>query len=102
MLSKNAVRIISRLVAVSVAEISVMRTTAVFEMAVAGLVRRVDGTPAESEGRFPVYADPESGVWTWTDDGGWTGRFWAALIWGDYFALEAMLAVDGVVDPGEL
>jgi hypothetical protein len=60
------------------------------------------GTPAESEGRFPVYADPESGVWTWTDDGGRTGGFWAALIWGDYFALEAMLAVDGVVDPGEL
>ena len=73
-----------------------------FETAVAELVRRVDSTLAESEGRFPVYADPESGVWTWTDDGGWTGRFWAALIQGDYFALEAMLAVDGVVDPGEL
>ena len=66
-----------------------------FETAVAGLVRRVDDTLAESEGRFPVYADPESGAWTWTFHGGWTGGFW-----GDYFALEAMLAVDGVVDPG--
>jgi len=53
----------------------------VFETAVAGLVRRVDGTLAESEGRFPVYADPESGAWTWTDDGGWTGGFWAGLLW---------------------
>jgi unsaturated chondroitin disaccharide hydrolase len=53
----------------------------VFETAVAGLVRRVNGTLAESAGRFPVYAEPESGAWTWADDGGWTGGFWAGLLW---------------------
>jgi unsaturated chondroitin disaccharide hydrolase len=53
----------------------------VFEGAVARLVGRVDGTLAEAGDRFPVWADPETGAWTWNDDGDWTGGFWAGLLW---------------------
>jgi unsaturated chondroitin disaccharide hydrolase len=53
----------------------------VFETAIAGLIRRVDETLAEAGGRFPVSADPESGAWTWAEDGEWCGGFWTGLLW---------------------
>jgi unsaturated chondroitin disaccharide hydrolase len=31
--------------------------------------------------RFPHWADPESGEWTVTADGDWTGGFWVAMLW---------------------
>jgi unsaturated chondroitin disaccharide hydrolase len=44
------------------------------------LIRRVDRTLAESAGRFPVTADPETGEWTWSRDGAWCGGFWVGLL----------------------
>jgi len=61
----------------------------VFETAVTKLVERVD-------------LGPSGGL----VDGCYSHKEHKAerheLIWGDYFALEAMLALDGVVDPGRL
>jgi unsaturated chondroitin disaccharide hydrolase len=44
------------------------------------LIRRVDRTLAESAGRFPMIADPETGEWTWSSDGAWCGGFWIGLL----------------------
>lgn len=49
--------------------------------AAARIVRRVGETAEESAGRFPIYGDPVSGAWTWSDDGGWFGGFWPGLLW---------------------
>ncbi|MCX5405674.1 sugar ABC transporter permease [Streptomyces sp. NBC_00335] len=32
-------------------------------------------------GRFPLYADPDTGEWTTTGRGSWAGGFWAGLLW---------------------
>lgn len=45
------------------------------------LIRRIDDTLKQSAGRFPMYADPTSGEWAWSDDGGWLGGFWPGLLW---------------------
>ena len=47
---------------------------------VSKVVARVDDTLRRSSGRFPMYADPVSGDWTWSDDGGWFGGFWGGLL----------------------
>ncbi|MFI6908331.1 hypothetical protein ACIBKY_44215 [Nonomuraea sp. NPDC050394] len=39
--------------------------------------------------RWPLFADPETGVWTTTRRGSWTGGFWAGLLW-----LRAALSTD--------
>ncbi|MFF4196982.1 hypothetical protein [Nonomuraea sp. NPDC001831] len=49
-------------------------------MLVTELVRRVGGTLAQSQGRFPLYADPATGEWTWSEDGDWCGGFWGGLL----------------------
>ncbi|MFI9590134.1 hypothetical protein [Nonomuraea sp. NPDC052265] len=49
-------------------------------MLVTELVRGVGTTLAQSEGRFPLYADPVTGEWTWSDDGDWCGGFWGGLL----------------------
>jgi unsaturated chondroitin disaccharide hydrolase len=49
--------------------------------AVSSLVRRVDDTLEQASGRFPMYAEPATGTWTWSDDGGWFGGFWPGLLW---------------------
>ncbi|MFI1200294.1 sugar ABC transporter permease [Streptomyces sp. NPDC020883] len=49
--------------------------------ALALVLDRVAVTAAEVGKRFPLYADPESGRWTTTSRGSWTGGFWAALRW---------------------
>jgi unsaturated chondroitin disaccharide hydrolase len=33
-----------------------------------------------SGGRFPEAADPETGEWTWTADGSWSGGYWPGLL----------------------
>ena len=49
--------------------------------ALAGLLRRIEQTGRIASGRFPVFADPRSGEWTWSDDGGWSGGFWPGMLW---------------------
>ncbi|WP_431683067.1 sugar ABC transporter permease [Kitasatospora sp. KL5] len=47
-----------------------------------GLVlARARATAEEVGQRFPLYADPETGRWTTTARGSWTGGHWAGLQW---------------------
>ncbi|MEU3956670.1 sugar ABC transporter permease [Streptomyces achromogenes] len=45
------------------------------------LLTRVAVTRAAADGRFPLYADPDTGAWRTTARGSWTGGFWAGLLW---------------------
>jgi unsaturated chondroitin disaccharide hydrolase len=49
--------------------------------ALAGLLRRIEQTGRIAAGRFPVFADPRSGEWTWSAGGGWSGGFWPGMLW---------------------
>ncbi|MET8678845.1 sugar ABC transporter permease [Streptomyces sp. NPDC004647] len=51
------------------------------EQALATVLERVVATRAEVGGRFPLFAEPDSGRWTTTSRGSWTGGFWAGLLW---------------------
>ncbi|MFF3243288.1 sugar ABC transporter permease [Streptomyces sp. NPDC002870] len=51
------------------------------EPALATVLDRVAVTRAEVGDRFPLFADPDSGRWTTTRRGSWTGGFWAGLLW---------------------
>ncbi|MEU3597691.1 sugar ABC transporter permease [Streptomyces sp. NPDC006798] len=44
------------------------------------MIERVRRTADEVGERFPLYADPATGVWTTTRRGSWTGGFWAGLL----------------------
>ncbi|MEE4418379.1 sugar ABC transporter permease [Streptomyces bugieae] len=47
----------------------------------ASVLGRVSATASEVGPRFPLYADPDTGVWRTTSRGSWTGGFWAGLLW---------------------
>jgi unsaturated chondroitin disaccharide hydrolase len=47
----------------------------------AGLLGRVDQTGRVASGRFPMFADPHTGEWAWSADGGWLGGFWPGMLW---------------------
>jgi unsaturated chondroitin disaccharide hydrolase len=49
--------------------------------ALASILDRVAVTHSAVGDRFPLFADPESGTWTTTGRGSWTGGFWAGLLW---------------------
>ena len=45
------------------------------------MLARVRDTAGRVGEGFPHWADPESGQWTVTADGDWTGGFWVAMLW---------------------
>ena len=47
----------------------------------AGLLRRVEETGRVASGQFPMFTDPRTGEWTWSQDGGWSGGFWPGMLW---------------------
>lgn len=50
--------------------------------ALAEVLEQVVGTAVDvGEGRFPLYADPDTGEWATTGRGSWAGGFWAGLLW---------------------
>ncbi|MFD7547938.1 sugar ABC transporter permease [Streptomyces sp. NPDC059816] len=51
------------------------------EQALAQVLDRVLATRKEVGERFPLFADPDTGRWTTTGRGSWTGGFWAGLLW---------------------
>ncbi|MFD0412576.1 hypothetical protein [Streptomyces sp. NPDC127108] len=51
------------------------------EGALDAVLGRVAVTLAEVGPRFPLSADPDTGTWTTTRRGSWTGGFWAGLLW---------------------
>ena len=42
---------------------------------------RIDDTAARVREGFPDYADPQTGGWTASPDGSWTGGFWNGMLW---------------------
>jgi unsaturated chondroitin disaccharide hydrolase len=57
------------------------RSRQVRSQALAGLLRRIQQTGGIASGRFPMFADPRSGEWTWSDDGAWSSGFWPGMLW---------------------
>lgn len=53
------------------------------------ILRRVAETEDQCGSRWPLYADPDSTLWTTTGRGSWTGGFWAGLLW-----LRAVVSAD--------
>lgn len=49
--------------------------------ALKAVIGRLDRTLAESDGRFPMYADATTGAWQWSADGSWFGGFWPGMLW---------------------
>ena len=49
--------------------------------AIERMLTRVRDTAGRVKDRFPHWADPETGDWTTTADGDWTGGFWIGLLW---------------------
>ncbi|KOU27509.1 sugar ABC transporter permease [Streptomyces sp. WM6372] len=47
----------------------------------ADVLDRAAATRSETGDWFPLYADPDTGRWTTTGRGAWTGGFWAGLLW---------------------
>jgi unsaturated chondroitin disaccharide hydrolase len=57
------------------------RSRQVRSQTLAGLLRRIEQTGRIASGRFPMFADPRSGAWTWSDDGAWSAGFWPGMLW---------------------
>jgi len=53
----------------------------VWNEAIDRMLTRVRDTAGRVGDGFPHWADPESGEWTVTADGDWTGGFWVAMLW---------------------
>jgi unsaturated chondroitin disaccharide hydrolase len=45
------------------------------------MLTRVCDTSSRVKTGFPHWADPETGDWTTTPDGDWTGGFWIGMLW---------------------
>ncbi len=55
--------------------------TTVWTEAIDRVLSRIDDTSARVGRRFPHWADPETGAWTTTADGDWTGGYWIGMLW---------------------
>jgi hypothetical protein len=64
------------------------------------MLARIEDTVLRVKDGFPHWADPDTGQWTTTPDGDWTGGYWIGMLWlaaaatGDdrYRSLAASLA----------
>jgi unsaturated chondroitin disaccharide hydrolase len=45
------------------------------------MLARIRDTAARVRDGFPHWADPETGHWTTTPDGDWTGGYWLGMLW---------------------
>ena len=52
-----------------------------WEDAVARMTRRIEETARTVSGGFPHLGDPETGKWTLSPDGDWTGGHWTGMLW---------------------
>lgn len=48
------------------------------------MIARVRDTAERVPEGFPHWGDPETGLWTVTEDGDWTGGYWIAMLWLAY------------------
>ena len=49
--------------------------------AIGRMQKRMEDTRRRVGSAYPHWADPETGAWTTTSDGDWTGGFWAGIHW---------------------
>lgn len=56
-------------------------TTDLWSQAIERMLVRVQDTAARVKEGFPHWADPETGRWTTTPDGDWTGGYWIGMLW---------------------
>jgi unsaturated chondroitin disaccharide hydrolase len=56
-------------------------TARVWNDAIERMLGRIEDTAARVGDRLPHWADPETGAWTTTADGDWTGGYWIGLPW---------------------
>jgi unsaturated chondroitin disaccharide hydrolase len=52
-----------------------------WEEAAARIARRIEDTARSLSEGFPHFADPETGVWTLSANGDWTGGHWTGMLW---------------------
>ncbi len=52
-----------------------------WSQAIDRMLARVQDTMARVKEGFPHWADPETGQWTTTPDGDWTGGYWIGMLW---------------------
>ena len=64
------------------------------DQALDAMAARIRATVAADVPGFPHYADTDSGAWTTTPDGFWTGGYWNAMLWlgGAVFEDAALVA----------
>jgi unsaturated chondroitin disaccharide hydrolase len=56
-------------------------TTDLWNEAIERMLLRIQDTAARVTEGFPHWADPETGQWTTTPDGDWTGGYWIGMLW---------------------
>jgi unsaturated chondroitin disaccharide hydrolase len=56
-------------------------TPAVHRASIDRMIDRIDQTAAAGDPGFPHYGDPDTGAWTRSPEGDWTGGFWNGLLW---------------------
>ncbi len=71
--------------------------------AIGRLLKRIEDTRKRVGNEYPHWADPETGTWTTTADGDWTGGFWAGMHWlaakhtgKDYYREQAAALAQGL------
>src|SRR5437870_645429 len=52
-----------------------------WSQAIDRMLARVQDTMVRVKEGFPHWADPETGRWTTTPDGDWTGGYWIGMLW---------------------
>ena len=55
--------------------------TQFWEDAIVKMLVRIEKTAASIEHGFPHYADTQTGRWTVSENGDWTGGFWNGMLW---------------------
>jgi unsaturated chondroitin disaccharide hydrolase len=56
-------------------------TASPWTSAIDRMLTRIRDTAAQVKDGFPHWADPETGRWTTTPDGDWTGGHWIGMLW---------------------
>jgi unsaturated chondroitin disaccharide hydrolase len=71
--------------------------------AIARMLKRMQDTRERVGSAYPHWADPETGRWTTTVDGDWTGGFWAGMHWlaakhtgEEYYRTQAAALAQGL------
>ncbi len=60
---------------------AVTMTASVWSEAIERMRARVDDTAARVRDGLPHWADTDTGAWTTTPDGDWTGGYWIGMLW---------------------